>query len=65
MHHRPFFDLGSLMAPRTSDLARHLFDHELDVRTLASILQDRDVFEAHQGPDDFTRLDQDEGASCF
>jgi hypothetical protein len=42
-----------------------LLDHQLDVGASTFIGQDLDVFETHQGPDDFTRVAKNEGASCF
>ena len=65
MHHRAFFDLGPPMACRAKDFARYLLDHQLDVGTAALVAQDLHVFEAHQGLEDLTRVDKDEGASCF
>ena len=66
MHHRAFFDLGCSGARRTTDdLIEHLLDHQLDVRPAALVVQDPDVFEANQRLDDLTRVDEDEGASCF
>jgi hypothetical protein len=65
VHHRSLFDLGRPLALRTADLAQDLLDHQLHVGTVTRIAQDPDVFEAHQGLDDFTRVDKDEGASWF
>jgi hypothetical protein len=65
VHHRTVFDLGSSSAGRTSDLAEHLLDHQLDVGPAALVVQDLDILEAHQGPEDFTRVADNEGASCF
>ena len=65
VHHRSLFDLGRPLALRTADLAQDLLDHQLHVGTVTRIAQDPDVFEAHQGLDDFTRVDNDEGASWF
>jgi hypothetical protein len=47
VHHRAFFDLGRSMAPRATDLALYLLDHQLDVGTTALISQDHDIFETH------------------
>ena len=42
-----------------------LFDHQLDVGSATLVAQDADVFETHQGREDLTRVDEDEGASWF
>ena len=65
MHHRTFFDLGPPMAGRAKDFARYLFDHQLDVGTTALVAHDAHIFETHQGVEDLSRVDKDEGASCF
>ena len=65
MHHRTFFDLGPPMARRATDIARYLLDHQFDVGTAALVAHDPDVFETHQGLEDLSRVDKDEGASCF
>jgi len=62
-HHRALFDLGPHAAARTSRLLDDLLDHELDVAASARVVQDPDVFEAHQGLDDLARVREDEGAS--
>jgi hypothetical protein len=59
VHHRAFFDLGSSLASRASDLARYLLDHQLDVGPPALIGHDAHVFEAHQGSEDLSRVDED------
>jgi hypothetical protein len=64
-HHRALFDLGPPRAARAADLVELLLDHQFDVGTDPLIEQDSDVYEAHQGGEDFTRIDKDEGASCF
>jgi hypothetical protein len=64
-HDRAFFDPGPSCAVRTADLVEHLLDHQFHVRSVALVTQDADVFETHQRMKDLTRLDQDEGASCF
>ena len=63
MHHRALFDLGRFLVRRTTQVAGHLLDHQLDVGTAALVGQDDDVFETHQGGEDLTRVDEDEGAS--
>src|SRR3984957_892518 len=65
VHHRTLFDLGRSMAPRATDLARYLLDHQLDVGTPAHIGHNAHVFETHQGGEDLSRVDKDEGTSCF
>ena len=65
VHDRAFFDLGPCGAGRTSDHSWYLLDHQLDVGPVALIAQDADVFQAHQRLKDLTRVDKDEGASCF
>ena len=65
MDHRTLFDLGRSITRRAPYDARFLLDHQLDLRTTALIVQDPDVFETHQGPQDLTRVHKDEGASCF
>jgi hypothetical protein len=57
--------LGRLITARAAHVAEHLFDHQLDVGPETFVLEDRDVLEAHQGLEDLTRVDEDEGASCF
>jgi hypothetical protein len=42
-----------------------LFDEELDVALLPFVVQDANIFQAHQGLDDISRIGGDEGASCF
>ena len=64
VHRRAFFDLGRSMAPRATDLARYLLDNQLDVGTPAHIGHDVHVFEAHQGGEDLSRV-ENEGTSCF
>jgi len=63
VHHRALFDLGRFLVRRTTQVAGHLLDHQLDVGTAALVGQDDDVFETHQGGEDLTRVDEDEGAS--
>jgi hypothetical protein len=53
------------MACRTADGARYLLDHQLDVGPTALVVKDFDVLEAHQCLEDLSRVDKDEGASCF
>jgi hypothetical protein len=65
VHDRAFFDLDRLIAARAAHVAEHPFDHQLDVASKTFVLEDRDVLEAHQGREDLTRADEDEGASCF
>ena len=65
MHHRTLFDLGRLVTPRTTDLAQDLLDHQFHVGTATRVVQDPDVFEAHQGLEDLDRVGSDEGASWF
>lgn len=63
MDHRTLFDLGAPAAGPTLHDAEYLFDHELDVGSAALIREDAHVFETHQGGEDLTRVDEDEGAS--
>jgi hypothetical protein len=63
MHDRAFFDLGLPSTTGAAHLANDLFDHQLDVGSFALEAHDRDVFETHQGGEDLTRVQQDEGAS--
>lgn len=63
MHDRALFDLGNFATSRTANLLDDLLDHELDIGTSADIREDPDVFEAHQRPDDLTRVAKDKGAS--
>ena len=63
MHHRAFFDLGGPPQIGQRTYAGHLLDHELDVGAAALIREDAHVFETHQGGEDLTRVDEDEGAS--
>jgi hypothetical protein len=42
-----------------------LFDHELDLRPAALVVQHPDVFETDEGHEDLTRVNEDEGASCL
>jgi len=65
VHDGAFFDQGSSSARRTASVAQNLLDHQLDVGSAALVGQDRDVFQAHQRLEDLTRVDKDEGASCF
>src|ERR1700722_19508425 len=58
-----FFDLGPPSTTGAAHLANDLFDHQLDVGSPAFQAHDRDVFETHQGLEDLTRVEQDEGAS--
>jgi hypothetical protein len=53
----------SINTTGAAHLANDLFDHQLDVGSPALEAHDRDVFEAHQGLEDLTRVEQDEGAS--
>jgi hypothetical protein len=62
VHHRAFFDLGH---SRTRRALGHLLDNQLEDWPAAMVVQDPDVFEADQGLDDLSRVDEDEGASCF
>jgi hypothetical protein len=52
-------------AGRTPHLVEYLLDRQLDVGPTALATQEAYVFEAHQRFEDLTRLDKDEGASCF
>jgi hypothetical protein len=65
VHDRELFDFGPSMARRAQDDAGHLPDHQLDVGPAALVSHDLDVFETHQGLEDLTRVNEDEGASCF
>jgi hypothetical protein len=66
VHHRAFFDLGRASTRRAKDdLIEHLLDHQLDVRPSALVLEHHDIFEADEGLEDLTRVNEDEGASCF
>ncbi len=65
MHDRAFCDLGRLRARRAAHVADDLFDHQLHIGTAALELHDLDVFETHQGPEDLSMVDEDEGASCL
>ena len=65
MHHRALFDLGYSMTGRARHGTRHLLDHQSDVRTAALILQDAHVLQTHKCLEDLSRVDKDEGASCF
>ena len=64
-NHGPLFHLRRLAADRTSHVADDLLDHELDIGTATFVVQDADVFQAHQRLEDLTRVGDDEGASCF
>ena len=63
MDERALFDPGPLRTGRTSNLANHLLDQELDAGSPSLIGEDPHVFEAHQGPDDLARVSDDEGVS--
>ena len=63
MDDRALFDLGPSAQRRTTDRPRDLLDHQLDVGAPAFVVEDPDVFEAHQSAEDLTRVDDDEGAS--
>ena len=63
VHDRAFFDLGPVSTERTREHPGDLLDHELDVGPEAFIREDAHVFETHQGGEDLTRVDKDEGAS--
>jgi len=63
VHHRALFDLGRFLVRRTTQVAGHLLDHQLDVGTAALVGQDDDVFETHQGGEDLTRGGR--GRRCF
>ena len=65
MHHRTFFDLGPSRAGRARHGPGHLLDHHLNVATAALVLEDPDVFEAHQGQEDLSRVEKDECAPWF
>ena len=64
-HERALFHLGPTAAARTSDVVDDLLDHELHVRPAALVVQDADVFQAHEGLEDLARVREDEGASCL
>lgn len=57
--------LGSCSARLAQDRLDDLFDHQIDVATVALVLDDPDVFQAHQGLEDLVRVSEDEGALCF
>ena len=65
MDHRAFFDLGHSMTGRTVHDTRGLLDHQRDVGSSAFIANDADILQAHKRLEDLTRVDKDEGASCF
>jgi hypothetical protein len=62
---RAFFDLGPLRATRAAHHADDLLDHEFDAGTDTFIGENPNVFEAHKGRQDLSRVDEDEGASCL
>jgi hypothetical protein len=51
-HHRTLFDLGPAAAAGTADVVGDLLYHELDVGPSARLVQDPEVFEAHQSLED-------------
>jgi len=57
------FDLRHLRSIRATDHPWGLLDHQLDVGSPALVAHDPDIFETHQGGEDLTRVDEDEGAS--
>ena len=63
MHDWTFFDLGPPTTTGAPHIANDLLDHQLDVGSPALEAHDHDVFEAHQGLEDLTRVEQGEGAS--
>ena len=66
--HQALFDPGHRSAARAAHQIGHLLDHQLDVRSPALVLlvlEDRDVCAAHQGGEDLTWVDEDEGAACL
>jgi hypothetical protein len=65
VHHRAFFDLRACGTRRAKDRPSHLLDHQLDDRPAALVVKHHDVFEADEGRKDLSRVDEDEGASCF
>ena len=63
MHDRAFFDLGRPPTGWTRHLSDHLLDHKFDVGSETFVGENADIFETHQGGEDLTRVDKDEGAS--
>ena len=63
VHDRAFFDLGLPITTGATHVTWDLSDHQLDVGSAAFKTHDSYVFETHQGGEDLTRVEQDEGAS--
>jgi len=55
-HYRTHFFLGPAAAAGAADVVGNLLDHELDVGPSALVVQDPDVFEAHQSLGDLGRV---------
>jgi hypothetical protein len=62
-HDRTLLDLGPRCPRRPHNDTGHLFDHRLDAASAPFVTQDSHVFEAHQGGEDLSTVDDDEGAS--
>ena len=64
-HHGTLFHPGPFPTGGTCNDVDHLLDHQLDVGSTASVVQDPDIFETHQGLENLARVAEDEGASCL
>ena len=63
-HHGAVLHLRTAAAAGAPRGAGDLLDQQLDVRPGPPVMQDPDVFQAHQGRHDLIRLGQDEGAKA-
>ena len=61
--HRAFLDTRRTTTARTTRVGHDLFNDQLDVATTTGIVQDPDVLQPNQRPQDLARLGHDEGTS--
>lgn len=61
----PVFHLGPTSTAGSPDHADDLVDNEIDRLAPSLVGEHPDVFQAHQSPEDFTRVGEDKGASCL